>query len=40
MNPNPFASLNHFTVPVTIATLLSVFGQHLAARAATAADEV
>src|SRR5439155_15642686 len=25
MNPNPFASLNHFTVPVTIYPLLSMF---------------
>src|SRR5205814_5256879 len=31
MNPNPFASLNHFTVPVTIETLLSMFRQRLAA---------
>src|SRR3989449_4462250 len=35
MNPNPFASLNHFTVPVTIPTLLSMFGRHLAALSAT-----
>src|SRR2546428_616521 len=34
MNPNPFASLNHFTVPVTIPTLLSMFGRHLAALSA------
>src|SRR5260221_14284949 len=31
MNPNPFASLNHFTVPVAIiVALLSVFARHCA----------